>query len=96
MKTRAAAVCHWLWIHVQEMQGEVTSSRSRDWYVAFVPILSAYLSVKCVAKGVSPFHNDRTPSSLMIVWPQLTMPAGSSSQLLCFLFVAYCYPPWYH
>ncbi len=41
----------------------------------------AYLSVRCVAKGVSPFHKDLVPSSLMICFPQSTIPAARSSLL---------------
>ncbi len=52
---------------------------------------SAYLSVRCTAKGVSPFHSDRTPSSLMMVWPQFQMPAATNASMIqtviCFLCV---------
>ena len=31
---------------------------------------SAYLSVRCVANGVRPFHSERAPSSATMVLPQ--------------------------
>ena len=37
---------------------------------------SAYLSVRCVAKGVSPFHRDFVPSCSTICFPQSMMPAA--------------------
>lgn len=42
-----------------------------------MPIRSAYFSVRCIAKGVRPFHNERTPSCSMICLPQFHMPAGT-------------------
>jgi hypothetical protein len=41
---------------------------------------SAYLSVRCVAKGVRPFHSARTPSSLTTCLPQSTMPDRQTEQ----------------
>jgi len=58
-----------------------TSSRSKLWYIAFVPMRNAYFRVKCTAKGVSPFHRALTPSSLIIVSPQCQMPASHARQV---------------
>lgn len=52
-----------------------TESRRRFWYRPLVPKRRKYLSVRLPAKGVSPFHSDRAPSSRMMVVPQLKMPA---------------------
>jgi hypothetical protein len=52
----------------------LTWSLSRFWYTELLPMRSAYLSVRWVAKGVSPFHSARVPSSWMMVCPQLMMP----------------------
>ncbi len=58
-----------------------TSSLSKLWYIALVPMRNAYFKVKCTANGVSPFHRALTPSSLMIVSPQCQMPASQASQV---------------
>lgn len=44
------------------------------WKKAFVPNRRAYFMYKCVAKGVRPFHRDRTPSSLAVVLAVTIMP----------------------
>ena len=53
-----------------------TSPRMSSRKKALLPMRSAYLSVSCPQKGVSPFHSARTPSSLPIVLPACTMPGG--------------------
>jgi len=52
----------------------VWGSVSADWSTALEPMRRVYLSVKCVANGVNPFHNARTPSCCTIVVPQFQIP----------------------
>mmetsp|Transcript_19368 Transcript_19368/g.49271 ORF Transcript_19368/g.49271 Transcript_19368/m.49271 type:complete len:314 (-) Transcript_19368:134-1075(-) len=62
-----------------------SSLRSRFWYTELEPMRSAYFRVRCVAKGVRPFHRDLTPSSAMIVCPQCTMPRYLPARSSCSL-----------
>lgn len=52
----------------------LTFDRNKFWYTEFEPMRRAYFRVRWVANGVRPFHNARTPSSLMTVLPQWYMP----------------------
>lgn len=70
-----------LLLHDDESRCWQTSSLSKLWYIALVPMRNAYFRVKCTAKGVSPFHKALTPSSLMIVSPQCQMPASQALQV---------------
>jgi hypothetical protein len=61
----------------------VSASLSALVNTAFVPMRSAYFSVRCVANGVSPFHSARTPSSLTIVDPHCQIPVYFPARSSC-------------
>ena len=50
---------------------------------------SAYLRVRCVAKGVSPFHKDLVPSCFTICFPQSIIPAAGAVRVSLNLTSAY-------